>query len=129
VTEHACRAIQFAFLEQTATGHSIWTNQTNQDHCISRQKKCSLPVTNTCPCGKRQMMSHIVNRCPQSKLEGAAVIVSSADDVATEWLKTYGSKLHSTTTTAAAIRQNLRCVHLNELKMLLGHEVTWVCWC
>jgi len=31
----------------------------------------------TCPCGKRQTMSCIVNSCPQSKLEGAAAIALS----------------------------------------------------
>jgi len=30
-----------------------------------------------CPCGKRQTMSHIVNSCPQSKMEGAVTIALS----------------------------------------------------
>jgi len=47
--------------------------QTNQGHCVSCQKKCDLPATDMCPCGKCQTMSHILNSCPQSKLEGAAV--------------------------------------------------------
>jgi len=48
-------------------------------------------ATDTCPCGKRQTMSHIVNSCPQTKLEGGLQRLHSADDAATEWLKTYGS--------------------------------------
>ena len=53
--------------------------RTNQGHCTSCQKKCSLAATDMCPCGKcrtNEMMSHI-NSCPQSKLDGlqAAAIV------------------------------------------------------
>ena len=51
--------------------------QTNQGHCASCQKKWGLATTNMCPCGKCQTMSHIVNSCPQSKLEGAAAIALS----------------------------------------------------
>ena len=45
-------------------------SQTNQGHCASCQKKWGLAATDTCPCGKRQTMSHIVSSCPQTKLEG-----------------------------------------------------------
>jgi len=58
---------------------------TNQGHYTSCRKKWGLAATHTCPCGKRQTMSHIVNSCPQSKLEEAAAIA-----LATEWLKTHG---------------------------------------
>jgi len=37
------------------------------------------------------MMSHIVNSWPQTKLEGELQRLHAADDVAIEWLKTYGS--------------------------------------
>ena len=47
-------------------------------------------TTDTCPCSKRQGMSHIVNSCPQTKLEGGLQRLHSADDVATERLKIYG---------------------------------------
>ena len=40
-------------------------------------KEVGLAATNMYPCGKCQTMSHIVNSCPQSKLEGAAVIALS----------------------------------------------------
>jgi len=61
--------------------------QTNQGHCASCQKKWCLAAVDMC-CGvKCQAMLHIVSSCPQTKLER----LHSADDVATEWLKTYGS--------------------------------------
>jgi len=47
-----------------------------------------------CHCGERQTMSHIVNSCPQTKLGGGLQRLHSADDVATEWLKTYGLILY-----------------------------------
>jgi len=44
--------------------------RTNQGHCASCRKKWALHQPTLCPfCGKRQTMSHIVNSCPQSKLE------------------------------------------------------------
>jgi len=51
--------------------------QANQGHCASCQKKWSLAATDMCPCGKCQTMSHIVDSCPQSMLEGAAAIALS----------------------------------------------------
>jgi len=39
----------------------------------------------TWPCGKCQMMSHFVNSCPNTKMEGRLQWLHSADDVATEW--------------------------------------------
>jgi len=50
---------------------------TNQGHCASCRKKWGLAATEMCPCGKCRTMSHIVNSCPQSKLEGAAAIALS----------------------------------------------------
>jgi len=41
-----------------------------------------------CDYGKRQTMSHIVNSCPQTKLEGGLQRLHSADDVAIEWQDT-----------------------------------------
>ena len=51
--------------------------RTNQGHCASCQKKWGLAATDICPCDKCQTMSHIVNSCLQSKLEGAAAIALS----------------------------------------------------
>jgi len=52
-------------------------------YCASCRKKRGLATTDMCPCGKRQAMSHIVNSCPQSKLEGAAATACS-------WWRCYG---------------------------------------
>ena len=57
-----------------ALPNRFWTNQGHRASCW---KKWGLAATDMCPCGKRQTMSHIVNSCPQSKLEGAAVIALS----------------------------------------------------
>jgi len=51
--------------------------RTSQLHCACCRKKWGLAATDMCPCGKRQTMSHIVNSCPQSKLEAAAVTALS----------------------------------------------------
>jgi len=45
----------------------------NQDHSASCRKKWGPAATDMSRCGKCHTMSHIVNSCPQSKLEGAAV--------------------------------------------------------
>ena len=50
--------------------------RTKQGHCAYCQKKWALQQP-TCPCGECQTMSHIVNSCPQSKLEEAAAIALS----------------------------------------------------
>jgi len=59
-----------------ATGHSWITSRPTKAtaHLVN---KWGLAATDMCPCGKRQTMSHIVNSCPQSKLEGAAAIALS----------------------------------------------------
>jgi len=50
-----------------ALQNRFWTSHS---HCASCRMKWGLAATDMCPCGKHQMMSHIVNSCPQSKLEG-----------------------------------------------------------
>ena len=51
----------------------------DQGHCGSCWKKWGVAATDVCPCGEHQTMSHIVNSCPQTKLEGgwAAAIALS----------------------------------------------------
>jgi len=58
-------------------GSHVPSPTTNQDHCASCQNKWDLGTTEMCPCGKFQTMTHIVNSCPQSKLERAAAIALS----------------------------------------------------
>jgi len=44
-----------------------------------------------CVCGEKQTMSHIVDSCPLSKLNGGLSHLHSADDEAAAWLTSYGS--------------------------------------
>jgi len=60
--------------------------RTNQGQCASCQKMSGLAATDMC-----QTTSHIVNSCPQTKLEGGLQRMHSADDVATEWLNAFDS--------------------------------------
>jgi len=43
-----------------------------------------------CPCGETQMMSHIVESCPVTKLNGGLSRLHSADEDAVSWLTSYG---------------------------------------
>jgi len=60
----------------------------NQGHPVERSAALQQL---TCRCSNRQTMLHIVSSCAQTKLEGGLQRLHSADDVATERLKTYGS--------------------------------------
>ena len=44
-----------------------------------------------CPCGETQTMSHIVESCPLTKLNGGLSRLHSADEDAVSWLTSYGS--------------------------------------
>jgi len=44
-----------------------------------------------CVCGEKLTMSHIVNSCPLSKLNGSLSQLHSADDEAVAWMICYGS--------------------------------------
>jgi len=44
-----------------------------------------------CPCGETQTMSHIVEYCPLTKLDGGLSRLHSADEDAVSWLTSYGS--------------------------------------
>jgi len=43
-----------------------------------------------CPCGETQTMSHIVESCPLTKLNGGLSRLHSADEDAVSWLTSYG---------------------------------------
>jgi len=43
-----------------------------------------------CPCGETQTMSHILESCPLTKLNGGLSRLHSADEDAVSWLTTYG---------------------------------------
>ena len=46
--------------------------------------------TDLCPCGETQTMSHIVESCPLTKLNGGLSRLHSADEDAVSWLTNYG---------------------------------------
>jgi len=51
----------------------------------------SLWCTDLCPCGEKRTVSHIVDSCPLSKLNGGLSQLHSADDEAVAWQISYGS--------------------------------------
>ena len=59
---------------------------TEQRHCRACRRKWRLTDTDLCPCGETQMMSHIVEYCPLTKLNGGLSRLHSADEDAVSWL-------------------------------------------
>jgi len=64
--------------------------RTEQGHCGACRRKWRLSDTDLCPCGETQMMSHIVESCPLTKLNGGLSRLHSADEDAVSWLTNYG---------------------------------------
>jgi len=64
---------------------------TEQGHCGACRRKWRLTDTDLCPCGETQMMSHIVESFPLTKLNGGLSRLHSADEDAVLWLTSYGS--------------------------------------
>jgi len=65
--------------------------RTEQGHCGACRRKWRLTDTVLCPCGETQTMSHIVESCPLTKLNGGLSRLHSADEDAASWLTSYGS--------------------------------------
>jgi len=65
--------------------------RTEQGHCGACRRKWRLTDTDLCPCGETQTMSHIVESCPLTKLNGGLSRLHSADEDAVLWLTSYGS--------------------------------------
>ena len=63
---------------------------TEQRHCGACRRKWRLTDTDLCPCGETQTMSHIVESCPLTKLNGGLSRLHSADEDAVSWLTNYG---------------------------------------
>jgi len=59
--------------------------------CGETQTKWRLTDTDLCPCGKTQTMSHIVESCPLTKLNGGLSRPHSADEDAVSSLTNYSS--------------------------------------
>jgi len=68
---------------------------TGQGHCGACRKTWRLTHTDLCSCGETQTMSHIVESCPFTKLNGGLSQLHSADDAALAWLTNYGSYSHT----------------------------------
>jgi len=63
---------------------------TEQGHCGACRRKWRLTDTDLCPCGETQTMSHTVESCPLTKLNGGLAQLHSADEDAVSWLTSYG---------------------------------------
>ena len=59
-------------------------------HCGACRRIWRLSDTDLCPCGETQTMSHIVESCPLTKLNGGLSRLHSADEDAVSWLTNYG---------------------------------------
>jgi len=64
--------------------------RTEQGHCGVCRRKWQLTDTDLCPCGETQTMSHIVESCLLTKLNGGLSRLHSADEDAVSWLTNYG---------------------------------------
>ena len=62
-----------------------------QGHCGACRRKWQLTDTDLCPCGETQTMSHIVESCPLTKLNGGLSRLHSVNEDAVSWLTSYGS--------------------------------------
>ena len=59
-------------------------------HCGACRRKWRLTDTDLCPCLETQTVSHIVESCPLTKLNGGLSRLHSADEDAVLWLTNYG---------------------------------------
>ena len=64
--------------------------RTEQGDCGACRRKWRLTDTDLCPCGETQTMSHIIESCPLTKLNGGLSQLHSADEDAVSWLTNYG---------------------------------------
>ena len=65
--------------------------RTEQGHCGACRRKWRLTDTDLCPCSETQTISHIVESCTLTKLNGGLSRLHSADEDAVSWLTSYGS--------------------------------------
>jgi len=69
--------------------------RTEQGHCGAYRRKWRLTDTDLCLCGETQTMSHIVESCPLTKLNGGLSQLHSADEDAVSWLTNYVNDTHT----------------------------------
>jgi len=65
--------------------------RTEQGHCGACRRKWRLTHTDLCPCSETQTMSHTVESCPLTELNGGLSRLHSADEDVVSWLTNYGS--------------------------------------
>jgi len=83
--------------------------RTEQGHCGACRRKWRLTDTDLCPCGETQTMSHVVESCPLTKLNGGLSRLHSTDKDAVSWLTNYVCDTHTRTRRLLlSLRQQLR---------------------
>jgi len=65
--------------------------RTERGHCGACRRKWRHTDADLCPCGETKTMSHIVESCPLTKLNGGLSRLHSADEDTVSWLTSYGS--------------------------------------
>ena len=82
-------------VHHTLVMHQQWSLlnrfRMEQGHCGACRRKLRFTDTDLCPCGETQTMSHIVESCPLTKLNGGLSRLHSTDEDAVSWQTSYGS--------------------------------------
>jgi len=101
-----CVRIQDFYVTYCVTqqsGNQVLTSLGNSGLCwtvFAQNRDSAVPAegngerltdTDLCPCGETQTMSHIVESCPLTKLNGGLSWLHSTDEDAVLWLTSYGS--------------------------------------
>ena len=89
-TDHVQCSIVFSFDLPRQQWSLLNRFRTEQGHCGACRRKWRLTDTDLCPCGETQTMSHIVECCPLTKLNGGLSRLHSADEDTVSWLINYG---------------------------------------
>jgi len=66
--------------------------QRGRGTCRADLHQWGLSPSESCSCGQKQTMSHIVDSCPLSRFEGSLQQLHTADDRAVHWLETAAKK-------------------------------------
>ena len=88
-----CGIRDFRWFISISVSHTVTSRQPGFDLPLLnrfRRRKWRLSDTDLCPCGETQTMSHIVESCPLTKLNGGLSRLHSADEDSVSWLTNYG---------------------------------------
>ena len=102
--------------------------RTEQGHCGACRRKWRLSDTDLCPCSETQTMSHIVEYCHLTKLNGGLSRLHSADEDAVSWLTNYGKwhayekKKKGTSRPAAVISSTVFDLDSD------NYDISYCCW-